>query len=484
MLQDNSKLAKLYLKTKYADPTRCSSKSIKSTKHRKEFMRAFFGETEEQAMDAIQDLLFNLLGINSEYVELEWGRFKDSSGDYDSCKVFAKEPVVNKLYNLFIPKGSYVYIVNTSKGASKILRKTLTPDSLGITTKAYTSLSDLKSAVLKGINDNGLDTYKDAIKALMNAILQEPKYLSIEELLGNPIVYELDKNEISPLDEREFKNVCNDFGEVLGAMCIMNSLYGDTTLAYPKGSNAKLYDYIINDAIKVSAKAGERGAVPSAVDTMKQIQDLVDKGLIDIAQCNSGEVEYLTQIVPIIADDFKGSAGSSIRRQTWRLALQIAKQKYKPIVKGLAILRRYGLHITENGISTQDIDKVQKKYGIESLLKELYDALEYTASKKYPIEGIDSIWKDYDPNTKEGVILYPLKVCITKYLNFKYDLPITKFANMVLTGYQMYLVPKTIGNTLQLSFNLKQMDKCEFKLSAQGSVGAPLLKSMGIVMVH
>ena len=74
------------------------------------------GEVEVmQAMDAIQDLLFNLLGINSEYVELEWGRFKDSSGDYDSCKVFAKEPVVNKLYNLFIPKGSYVYIVNTSK---------------------------------------------------------------------------------------------------------------------------------------------------------------------------------------------------------------------------------------------------------------------------------------------------------------------------------------------------------------------------------
>lgn len=110
VLQDNSKLAKLYLKTKYADPLRCSSKSIKSSKHRKEFMRGFFGETEEQAMDAIQDLLFNLLGVNSEYVELSYGRFKDASGDYDSCKVYAKEPVVNKLYNLFIPKGEYIYI--------------------------------------------------------------------------------------------------------------------------------------------------------------------------------------------------------------------------------------------------------------------------------------------------------------------------------------------------------------------------------------
>lgn len=364
------------------------------------------------------------------------------------------------------------------------MRKTLTPDSLGITTKAYETTNELKSAVLKGLKDNSLDNYIEPIKALMNAILEEPRYVSLEELINEPYTYEIDKSELSGIDERELRNINNDFGEVLGAMFIMNSLDGDTVLKYPKGSNARLYDYIINDTLKISAKAGERGAVPSAVVIMKQINELVENGLIDLAQCNKVEVEYLTKIVPIIADDSKGDAGSSIRRQTWRLAQEIASQKYEPMVSAFSILRRYGLHISEKGISTKDIDKIQSTSGIEIFLKELYDALGYKPSKTYPIEGADNAWKDYEKEVKEGLVLYPLKVCIVRYLNAKYDLPITKYTNMVLTGYQMYYITKFVGNKLQMTFNLKQMNKENFELSAQGSVGVPLLKSMGIVMVH
>ena len=260
----------------------------------------------------------------------------------------------------------------------------------------------------------------------------------------------------------------------------------------------KLFDYIINDSINISAKS-EGGATPSTVDVMKQIQQKIQKkeqldqsdldhiqyvyssGIIDIE--NADEREFLEVIVPILADNSRKKGDSSIRRQTWQLALYAEATDYK-IKSALDVLRKYGIELTEKGIPNDVIDRLYSNGDLKSLLTEFYKAADYNASSEY---SIDSIISDYDnivqanKDLREGIIIYPIKKVIVQYLNTKYSKYLTKYVNIVLDGYQLYLTHKIIGNNVELRFELKQMNKHNFKFEQTGSVNNPFRKSWGLL---
>ena len=471
----NKRLEEIYSMSPNADRTRCP-KNLKASKHGHEYMRGYFGDDEDSAIDSVKTML-SKIGITD--VDLEYGMYRDASGQYNAVKITSKDAIIDK-ENLFnLKKGDYLYVVNTTVGNSKIRRKSLTPDKLGLTTNEYTSKEQIVNAVEKGLKSNNLEEYSGAILALCDCIQGGAKDLALDEILNHTISYTVDKSVIGDLTKTDFNNIANDFGEVLGPMMLMDKLIGDIKLSYPTGSNAKLFDYIINDNVWISAKAG-KGAVPSSVDTMKAVQELYSKGNIE---AEGDEKDFLERIVPIIADDEKKESGSAIRRQSWRLALEVSDMGDNNTLMALNILKKYGLEPNEKGIDESVINDLYENNKLESLLTEFYKALSYTPSKDYSINVLINEFNSFDSKVKEGMILYPIKVTVTEYIDSKYREYITKYANMVMTGYQMYFNHKINGDTVEISFCPKQMSKNKFRLRAQGSVGYPLLKSMGIEMI-
>ena len=471
----NKRLEEIYSMSPNADRTRCP-KNLKASKHGHEYMRGYFGDDEDSAIDSVKTML-SKIGITD--VDLEYGMYRDASGQYNAVKITSKDAIIDK-ENLFnLKKGDYLYIVNTTVGNSKIRRKSLTPDKLGLTSDEYTSKEQIVNAIKKGLKANNLEEYSGAILALCDCIQGGAKDLALDEILNHTISYTVDKSVIGDLTKTDFNNIANDFGEVLGPMMLMDKLAGDIELSYPTGSNAKLFDYIINDNVWISAKAG-KGAVPSSVDTMKAVQELYSKGNIE---AEGDEKDFLERIVPIIADDEKKESGSAIRRQSWRLALEVSDMGDNNTLMALDILRKYALEPNEKGIDESAVNELYKNNKLESLLTEFYKALSYNPSSKYSIDVLTNEFESLDKKVKEGMILYPIKVAVTEYIDSKYREYITKYANMVMTGYQMYFNHKINGDNVEISFCPKQMSKNNFRLRAQGSVGEPLLKSMGIEMI-
>lgn len=459
------------------ESTRCP-KNLRSNKHGHEYIRGYFGDTEESALKSVKTML-NAIGVDTDNISLEYGIFKDASGKYNAFKVTSNDAISIPEYSFELKKNDYIYIINTSIGNSKIRSKTLTPDNLGLTKFSFTSKEDLVDKVEKGLLNSKLEDYANALLSLCDCIQGGAKDLTLDEILNNTISYTCDKSIIGDLTKSDFNNIANDFGEILGPMMLMDKLKGDVELSYPTGSNSKLFDYVINGNIWISAKAG-KGAIPSSVDTMKAIQELYDKGNIE---ANGDEKEFLENIVPIIADDERKESGSAIRRQTWRLALY-TETINSNIKTCLDVLRKYGLELSEKGISESDIDKVYNDGNLESLLTEFYKAIAYKPSGKYSIDYLVNTYSAIDKKVKEGMILYPVKVAVTNYIDTKYSEYITTYANMVMNGYQMYFNHKIVGDNIELSFCPKQMSKGTYRLKAQGSVGDPLLKSMGIEMIQ
>lgn len=466
----NNKLEEIYKLSPNYDRSRCPKNLRRSHKH--EYMRGYFGDDEESALNSVKTMLDNA-GITD--VELEYGMYTDASGTYNAIKITTNTNINNSKFGFKLDKNNYLYIVNTSVGNSKIRKKTLTPDRLGLTKYNFSSKEEIIDKVKSGLLNSKLEDYTEAILSLCDCISGGAKDLTLDEILNNTISYTCDKSIIGDLTKEDFSNIANDFGEVLGPIMLMDKLKGDVKLSYPTGSNAKLFDYIINDNIWISAKAG-KGAIPSSVDTMKAIHDLYAKGNIE---ASGDEKEFLETIVPIIADDERKESGSAIRRQTWRLALY-TETVNSSIKIALDILRKYGLQLSEKGISESNIDNVYNNGKLENLLTEFYKSISYKPSDKYSIDYLVNEYSVIDEKVKEGMILYPLKVAVTNYIDTKYSNYITTYASMVMNGYQMYFNHKIVGDKVELSFCPEQMSKGSYRLKAQGSVGAPLLKSMGI----
>ena len=487
--KSSKKLEAAYALSKNPDRARCP-KNLRASKHGHEYIRGYFGDDEDTAIESVKQMLKGI-GVNLDIINFEYGMFRDASGQYNAVKITSSEKIDIKDYSFCLDRNNYLYVINTSVGNSKIRRKVLTPDNLGLTKNSYNNKEDLIKDVEKGLINSKLEDYAQAILSLCNCINSNENSHDLNDILDNKITYTASIDELGDLTKNDLNNIANDFGEILGPLMLMDKLQGEVVLSYPTDSNAKLYDYVINEDIWVSAKAG-KGAVPSAVDTMKlvmsKIQDLTERNLFDIAKASKEEKEFLEIIVPIIADDEKKNSGSAIRRQTWNLAIELGKLDCDKINNALNLFEKYGLTITENGISEDEINALYKEDKLKDLLNTLYNTIDYNPSNKYSISEIISNFESLDKKTKEGMILYPIKTIITEFINNKYGYLsdhdyISEYANKVMSGYQMYLNKKITDNSITITFEPKAMEKNKFKLKAQGSVGDPLLKSMGIEMI-
>lgn len=474
-----------------------SPKSMKGTgKHSLELMRGYFGVDEDEVMRSVRAML-STIGINDTNTITTYEDVGVASGEYNAVKVTATKPIdidtklQGKKLIISMDRGDYLYIINTCRSGSRISKKTLTPDNLGITNREYYNTKDLIQSALGGLKGVGLEDYRDVLGSMCSIITKSGHNdMSLDEILDRDISYTIKNKDMSGITHSEFNNIANDFGEVLGPLMLMSQLSGDVELRYPKGSNAKLYDYIINGNIFVSAKAGKRGGVPSAVDPMRSIQQLVEDGLIDTAHCTPVEREFLEKVVPLIADSSGAGdlgRGSAIRKSTWSIVHMLYSVVKDAGVRNFVdLMSSYGIDVLNKGIRDEDVDRLYDEGSLGEVLSKAYSILNYKPNTRMSIEKLSSDYKHITTemkSVKEGCLLYPVKSYITSVLNSRYDMCITKYANMVMTGYQVYLLNnKTPELDTTITFRVKKMSQHSFKLSAQGSTTNPLLKNMGIVM--
>lgn len=81
-------------------------------------------------------------------------------------------------------------------------------------------------------------------------------------------------------------------------------------------------------------------------------------------------------------------------------------------------------------------------------------------------------------NKRVGVIMYPLCVEATHFLNQNYTEELTKFTQLVTNILQLYISLDKARN--EISFNLIKFKQSKFKFEQKGSIPNPFNSNIGI----
>jgi hypothetical protein len=173
------------------------------------------------------------------------------------------------------------------------------------------------------------------------------------------------------------------------------------------------------------------------------------------------------------------------------------------VSKGLTVLEKYfgnSKNLTNAKAIAEKTDELIASQGYEAygkMIKEFYEALNYNWHKKNirfkpeilsTKDGYNSVMyvNDHSKTTsvKEGIILYPFKSAITRYINnSEYKPYFDIYVKLVLEGYQMKMDSITI-NTKTFNFLLTERKNMEkYRLAAGGSVEYPFNKSFSLTLI-
>jgi hypothetical protein len=148
-----------------------------------------------------------------------------------------------------------------------IKKKLLTPSKFNLNTMKPMTSAQIEAAVTKRIKTLDLTP---AAKAACNYIITQ----SIAGKQSFPGKFE-------GLTQQDIGVITSDFGEVAGALYMLNSKQKYTHAKFPIDENERLVDYyLVRDGIdeKISAKAGEGGA-PAITAVEKALDDMDPKAL-------------------------------------------------------------------------------------------------------------------------------------------------------------------------------------------------------------
>lgn len=166
------------------------------------------------------------------------------------------------------------------QSALQIVKKQLTPESLGIAKQGQLNLSSLNKAVVSGIKstklsnqvkDTIIDFYNGIIDGI-DGIIKKPKdgIVDFKSTSDSITLNEALFNKLSKLNDEDVAKIGVDFGEILGAGYLLKK-FDANNVEFPIESNFKLVDFFI-DGQPVSSKYKE-GSAPSVSSLYKQIND-------------------------------------------------------------------------------------------------------------------------------------------------------------------------------------------------------------------
>ena len=459
---------------------------VKPNNERKEVLRATLGNNTGEAERLIVAMLKGLkLGESSYKIDQiapstfipEIGR--PVSGDYTSYKITMLQQA--EILGDKMQKGDFIFITNKSKQGKTgeigiISRKALTPDRLGVTKGVYNSVAPFQSLILNKIADLPIpENYKEFLTVLVNTVAETKtkQFASIEEFIAGQgsVRFKLPDNALEGIDQLSLNNIMNDFGELLDALMLLNITGGvNAVLSFPQSSNAKMVDFYFN-GWSISSKAGAKGGTPTGDTIMQEIYKKIKAGEIIVA--TSAEQDFYK-----LADvwvNYTTLSRSSIYSRVFSLC-----QLNQANDSGFSYLKQTtGMEFTK---MTED--------AVVSWFDELYekDIEEFKLVlsnlwTKCSMSWTKGMLNDYTEkyknlNKRVGVIMYPLCVEATRFLNQNYTEELTKFTQLVTNILQLYISLDKAKN--EISFNLIKFKQSKFKFEQKGSIPNPFNSNIGI----
>lgn len=419
------------------------------------------------------------------------------SGYYKTIKILFTKKFQNDF--LDIDANDYFTILNKEEGkikksikdgssSFKITKKSTTPDALNITAKSYTSSDELIKNVLYNLKSfNHLSSYTEIFKTLMEGINIPQKRQSIDSMLNDDFSFTIDTTEaFKEFSSTDFKNLFNDFGEILGPIFLLNKLTGkNLVLSFPSESNAPLYDYKINENLFISAKH-KGGATPSWQNALSAIDEKIKEKII--IPSTQKEKIFCYEIIP-------GCVKKSQKEEIWNLMKILSK--YDNNIKNIyTFLDKSGLG-KEFDINTLNNIYLKGEKYFSKFLKTYWDICNYSGDKGISLEEIISKWNYKKPSNQgieAGSIIYPLRIAITKSLNNNFgknsenknDDIISKYISLVNNGFQIYLWDKfnQKQNKMEITFKIADMSDSPYVIEPSTSITAPFNQDFGSHLVR
>jgi hypothetical protein len=389
---------------------------------RPKHLRYMFGKTTQDTIDNINAILKRELN-NFTIDAISPGDYKAGSysGKYYTYKVKLEDSA--KVGGKEYPAGIEFNIVNDDVAVGSFTSKALTPTGLNLPS-SYMNQNELvyktKSAIASKFKDQ--DTIIELLNSLVDDVVghsPKNKYSSANNIdsFEETIRYSPQTAAyISRLDLSDLNTVGKDFGEILGAMYMLNSCGYEKGISFPTGNNP-LVDFYI-DGYGVSSKY-KSGAAPTLSGIIKNI---------DSSQLTSNEEKQLLQIFNIV-DSNKVSAGY----------LEIAKFLNLPGYQKLVEITGEK-NVTTDSLNTFILNILAKD---ASEFMKIFSGF-YSAIGRAP-QGNEVNWNRVKDNKAYGAVIGPLSYHVTDYLNNNdsYQVTLTHLLSK-LEVKQLYLdfIPK------------------------------------------
>lgn len=493
-LLDKSKILKIYTdifdKSFYKDiqPSRSTSKGRGQT----EIIRGYFGDTNDEIEENCKKFLHDGLHIDLSKVDMELGKFQDSSGLYLSMKITPKEDINTDMLGveLQLDKNKPAYIV--CKGGT-VMKKQLTPGALGLGGRDVSSADEIIDIISKSDKLKNNDLIRNFAVNMIRSLTENTdnvKYKTFIELVENSsnISKDLGTLNFDGIDNKSFNNILNDFGEVAGACFILSSLEGKHTVYFPSMSNFPVFDYVVdfNDTVKqagISAKANG-GAAPSSFAMAASV--------LTLAKANNNHLDFLDDritrhVLPCLSRLYNGVKLNVITTK-FALLHVIADvfndSKARDI---LSLLNKYNIVINKKtfALDVDSINEVQKSGKLIELLTELNTMCKYGAKSKnidYTPQRVNDEWNGHNKDIKVGCICQPIQKYVTTFFNEYFSDQIDAIGRAAAGGYQLYLINKK-DKTLQIQIKPLGDEKSKYVLVDGGSIKSPSQNSICIKLV-
>jgi len=362
----------------------------------------------------IKHLRYNI-GSNVEYVESQIINTIKPLVDQNSYSLTIIDPGANQslsgtfftfmiqlLYDTEINNtnfiaGSKVYFVNNKSTKGILTGKELSPSSLKMKMDfdydKMTLIKDVKKKIEKYSNNPGLF---EALNKLIDlaANVKPTNWFTSPELIDNfEESIEIPKDVLSvlnTLDKSDINTIGKDFGEILGALFIMNVSKYEKGIKFPKGNQA-LVDFLF-DGYGISSKY-KKGAAATLTAVAKQINTKLNN-LSDTEKQLNKFLNYLVSRKYNVSDSY----------------LQIAKDLNSPgIIKLGEILDKKYTNITKNDINDRINLAKDNNEDVLELFKDVFSLIGRSPSKIN--------WNKIRKGREYGIIMSPLSYHVVDLLN-------------------------------------------------------------------
>lgn len=394
----------------------------------------------------------------------------------------------------------------------------LKPQMLGL--KGTLSLTKLLSKLKEGLNNESKLTESMAkflydLSSKLATKKVEKKNLDDLVIKGNSTIVECALPQGANVDEinAAIKEIDKDFGEVLGAIILLNSLKNAKSVDFDDTATGEMIDYTINmksNSIGVSAKALSGGHPPSAAALFKAMREfvvsgqeigettfdsLVEKSFIDKPEKIKDAKDFF-----ILMEDI---ADRSVKYQWFSLIDRFAKNnpalnKFVTLFVGknksiLDMIDTFGDSTLEKGFAAK-FDELCNKGKFNNILEVLDSIVTNCGVKIKDLPTDDGTAKSLSNKKKLGIFIYPFESYIVKELNKNFGLAkygnsdidvISAFARLAFTHKQIYLGTSVkAGDSIKVMYKIVSMDEADWAFTTSGNSSSdPFSQVIGIHIV-